>query len=359
MDKRYQVFISSTFTDLIEERMYVHKAVLELNHMPAGMELFPSADSDAWNLIQEIIDESDYYILVIGGKYGSQDDSGVSFTEKEYDYAYFKKKPVIAILNESPDLLPRNKTETENATWEKLSAFRKKVEKRHTCTYWKSSDDLKAKAIVGLTSEIKKHPAAGWIKADRIPLDATVSEILNLRKKISELEEHIKEDIYSAPIGSEDLQQGDDEFKTIYSYKRRDADDIYPYAHDIVDSGKVEISWNALFAFVAPEMVDEANKGLVTNNIRTIILRYARYYAQKEEKNIGKKLVDFDSYNDDVNTIIIQFRALGYIQESRKSRSVKDKQTYWKLTPYGDKIMTQLVAVRRNRKNDELPNDEK
>lgn len=75
MDKRYQVFISSTFEDLKEERQAVSKAVLELNHMPAGMELFPASDDKAWQLIKEVIDASDYYVLIIGGRYGSLDEA--------------------------------------------------------------------------------------------------------------------------------------------------------------------------------------------------------------------------------------------------------------------------------------------
>ena len=77
LEKRYQVFISSTFRDLVEERQSVLKAVLELNHMPAGMELFPAGDDTAWKLIMDVIDASDYYVLIIGGRYGSLDEMGI------------------------------------------------------------------------------------------------------------------------------------------------------------------------------------------------------------------------------------------------------------------------------------------
>lgn len=87
MEKRYQVFISSTFTDLKDERQAVLKSILELNHMPAGMELFPATDDTAWQLIEDIIESSDYYVLIVGGRYGSLDEKGIGFTEKEYDYA--------------------------------------------------------------------------------------------------------------------------------------------------------------------------------------------------------------------------------------------------------------------------------
>jgi len=93
MDKRYQVFISSTFVDLIDERQAVLKSILEMDHMPAGMELFPATDDTAWNLIKDVIDASDYYVLIVGGRYGSLDEEGLGYTEKEYKYAVSTKNP--------------------------------------------------------------------------------------------------------------------------------------------------------------------------------------------------------------------------------------------------------------------------
>jgi hypothetical protein len=63
MDKRHQVFVSSTFTDLIDERRAVMQALLELDCIPAGMELFAAADEDAWTLIKSVIDDCDYYMV--------------------------------------------------------------------------------------------------------------------------------------------------------------------------------------------------------------------------------------------------------------------------------------------------------
>jgi len=129
MDKRYQVFISSTFRDLLDERQAVLKAVLELDHMPAGMELFPASDDSAWQLIKDVIDSSDYYVLIIGGRYGSLDDTGIGYTEKEYDYAISSKKPIVPLLYMNPDNLPRDKTDTSESSWAKLKLFRERVEK--------------------------------------------------------------------------------------------------------------------------------------------------------------------------------------------------------------------------------------
>ena len=46
MEKRYQIFVSSTFADLQEERQQVIQALMEMDCIPAGMELFPAADEE-------------------------------------------------------------------------------------------------------------------------------------------------------------------------------------------------------------------------------------------------------------------------------------------------------------------------
>src|ERR1700683_1236401 len=106
-ERRYQIFVSSTYLDLIEERQAVTAALLQLNAFPSGMELFPAADDDAWTLIKRVIDEADYYLLIVAGKYGSVDPAdGLSYTQKEYEYAVSKGKPVMAFLHADPGSIP-------------------------------------------------------------------------------------------------------------------------------------------------------------------------------------------------------------------------------------------------------------
>jgi Domain of unknown function (DUF4062) len=59
MLSKYQVFISSTYEDLKEERDRVIKAILEMSHIPVGMEMFNAADESQWNIIKRRIEESD------------------------------------------------------------------------------------------------------------------------------------------------------------------------------------------------------------------------------------------------------------------------------------------------------------
>src|SRR5438477_5129516 len=110
-EKRYQAFVSSTFQDLQEERQEVIQALLELDCIPSGMELFPAANEDQWTLIKRVIDDCDYYIVIIGGRYGSVGPDGKSFTEMEYEYAISKNKPVIAFLHRDASQIVSGRTE--------------------------------------------------------------------------------------------------------------------------------------------------------------------------------------------------------------------------------------------------------
>lgn len=86
--KKLQIFISSTFTDLQEERQAAVEAVLKAGHIPAGMELFRSGDESQKETITKWIKESDAYMLILGGRYGSiEPSSGKSYTHWEYDFA--------------------------------------------------------------------------------------------------------------------------------------------------------------------------------------------------------------------------------------------------------------------------------
>jgi hypothetical protein len=98
LKRKLQVFISSTFTDLVEERQAAVAAILKAGHIPAGMELFTAGDRSQMATINEWIDESDVYMLILGGRYGSiERTSGVSYTELEYNYAVQQGKPLFAV----------------------------------------------------------------------------------------------------------------------------------------------------------------------------------------------------------------------------------------------------------------------
>ena len=94
---KYQIFISSTYEDLKEERDEVIKAVLEMGHIPVGMEMFSAADEEQWKLITRQIDQTDYYVVIVAHRYGSVIGKK-SYTEKEYEYAVKKRFLCLVLL---------------------------------------------------------------------------------------------------------------------------------------------------------------------------------------------------------------------------------------------------------------------
>lgn len=347
VNKRYQAFISSTFTDLKDERQAALRAVLELDHMPAGMELFPAADDAAWQLIQDVINASDYYVLIIGGRYGSMDSEGLGFTEKEYEYAVARGCPVVALLHENPDNLPRGKTDTDKSAWGKLQTFRKKIESQHTCVYWNSAEELKSKVIVGLTSAFKRHPGVGWVRADSVPDDATLAQMLAMKRRIEELEAELASQRTGPPPGTEDLQQGDDTFGFPLEFTARDPSDNYLHEHDMRYSATLEPSWNELFAAVAPRLINETSDRDLRAGLRQFLAQLAHDEYDSSKELHDRHLIDLSFRDQDFDTCIVQLRALGLVQESVRKRSVHDSRTYWTLTPFGDNQMVRLRAVRR------------
>jgi hypothetical protein len=60
--KRYQVFVGSTYSDLIKERQEVATSIMRVGCFPSGMEQFAASNDDAWKVVCGIIDQCDYYV---------------------------------------------------------------------------------------------------------------------------------------------------------------------------------------------------------------------------------------------------------------------------------------------------------
>ncbi len=171
MERRYQVFVSSTYEDLKDERAEVIQALLELDCFPAGMELFPAANDEQWEWIKRVIDESDYYILISAGRYGRIHPTlGLSYTELEFNYAVSTGKKVLSFLHGDIDTLPGTKLERAEDGRKNITRFRAACEQR-LCKYWNSPSDLGSKVSRGITQLIHRNPGVGWIRGDRIDHD--------------------------------------------------------------------------------------------------------------------------------------------------------------------------------------------
>lgn len=344
MEKRYQVFVSSTFRDLEQERQEVMHALLELDCMPSGMELFPAANETQWNLIKKVIDDCDYYVLILGGRYGSIGPEGISYTEMEYRYALATEKPTIAFLHRNPGKIIADNTESTAEGKEKLQAFRESVEKK-LCKHWESPQELGSVVSRSLIQLIRSTPAVGWVRANELADREATTELLQLRRKVEDLQMELSRTRISAPKGSEGLAQGDEEHSVSFTFASTPPGEYRSKTW----SASFTPTWNEIFACMAPLMIHEATEPALKNALDSLAESENFERLHDNKKLARHALSSFRISHDDFQTIKVQLRALGLIAKNDKARSVKDSGTYWTLTHYGDEVMTQLRAIRRER----------
>ena len=175
--KKLQVFVSSTYVDLQEERRAAVDAILTAGHIPAGMELFAAGDEAQLDVIKRWIDESDVYLLILGGRYGSiEPKSKKSYIQIEYEYAIEKDKPVFSVVISQNSLEKKVKkfgiSVIEQQYPQKLKSFRELVHSR-IVRFWEDPRDIKL-AILETMSELgRRSELIGWTKSTE-----TVSSIV-------------------------------------------------------------------------------------------------------------------------------------------------------------------------------------
>ncbi|MCI9024262.1 MAG: DUF4062 domain-containing protein [Dorea sp.] len=204
MNKKLQVFVSSTYTDLIEERQAAVEAILDAGHIPAGMELFKAGNESQLKTIYKWIDESDVYMLILGGRYGSvESKSGKSYTQLEYEYALSKNIPVFSVvisnsyLTQKINSMGYNKV-TEQDHPDKYKSFKEFVMSK-IIREVSDSKDIQIAIHSTLNEFINEYDLTGWIRNskenDTIQLLKDNTNLLKennlLNKQIQKLQEQL------------------------------------------------------------------------------------------------------------------------------------------------------------------------
>ena len=338
IEKRYQVFISSTYTDLYEERNEVMQALLELECMPAGMELFPAANDTQWDWIKKVIDESDYYMVIIGGRYGSvHPQKKLSYTEMEYRYALETNKPIISFLHENPMSLSFEKSESDSELRIKLEKFRELV-KEKLCKTYSNPSDLGAKVSRSITQLKKQFPAEGWVRARSIKSRISEEDYLNVLKKNEELEERIRKLGEVQVSLSQKYASGNDIviLKLKFDHRKRNPENNKSWLKQDSILKEVSTTWNEIFEKLA--------SSIISSNYRI----FSEVESFLSSKVLNKLYIDYDYDNHrfdneslmNTDRILHQFRVLGLI-------SIQGRN--WKLTEYGENYFNNLIAIPKGK----------
>ncbi|EHR0228810.1 DUF4062 domain-containing protein [Vibrio parahaemolyticus] len=329
MEKRYQVFVSSTYADLKEERQQVLQTLMEMDCIPSGMEMFPATDEEQWEFIKKVIDDCDYYLLIIGGRYGSLSSDGISYTEKEYRYAVEKGIKVIAFLHQSPDELAVVKTDIDPDLMAKLKEFRENVATGRLVRFWNHANELPGLVALSLTKTIKMYPAIGWIRASSQSSAESLGEINELRKENDRLRKSL-ENLESAPKFSlPNLADYSESIELSGTYKRQYDGSSYNW--------KTEMTWSEIFGAISPYLLEHPSDGTV---------------KLKLKQNAFKKL-NQNSYSSELDdqvfqTVKMQLMALGLVDVSYSKTTKGGMGLFWRITESGKALMLKLRTITSN-----------
>lgn len=230
MNRKYQIFISSTYTDLIDERKYVQDVILSMNHFPVGMELFSAASEEQWNIIKRTIDTSDFYVLIIGYRYGSEMPDGIGYTEREYLYAKEKGIPVIVFIKQEGIPVKETDREISASKRKKLKNFIDKAKTGREVSWWSTKEELGQKVTVSLYKEFERVNRPGWVRAADV---FEIPEVEKMQRTIAQLQnenEELKRELIKKKVENKESLIKSNSFLRMKN-RGKNPDDVLPDMH--------------------------------------------------------------------------------------------------------------------------------
>lgn len=189
---KYQVFISSTYSDLLKERRRVLDVLLMADCIPAGMENFVATDDEQFSVIKKVIDLCDYYILILGKCYGSVNEAtGISYTEMEYNYAIDKGIPVLVFVLDDSVEVDDDKIEKDDIKKGKLAEFKSRAMRNRLASVWKDQSDLMGKVAIAIMQAKNEIKRPGWHRGNDEEKEWMLKQIEFLQAENEDLRKQI------------------------------------------------------------------------------------------------------------------------------------------------------------------------
>lgn len=331
MEKIFHVFVSSTYSDLIDERKKVSEAVAKAGFVAEGMEIFPASSQKQMDFIERVIDRCDYYILIVAGRYGSVSEDGLSYTEKEFQYAKSKGIPVLAFLRGEVDELPKSKTETDAESQLKLDKLVADLKSDALVDLWLNPDELSTKALTALAQARISHEGIGWIRADHAAGLDVLNELNDLRKENSTLKKEVAANRRPVIFDDIPLAALDEGYELKYTSR--------VVGRNAVSTGAVSLTWREILAAIGASYRTASNTSGLSLGLERAIIR---------KRNLSSH-VSISVDLEDKERILMQMEALGLMTGLTYNLKGGGSAVFHKLTNEGLAIMLKENVVKTAR----------
>lgn len=184
LDKRYQVFITTSGKEMQPERMIVSQTLIGMGFFSWGLEQRTPVTTA---FARRQIDDCDYVLLLLGSQYGEQSVSGISYMHLEYIYAVTKQKPIIVFMHADPDARAPELQEQSPALKQRFHDFRQQLQKEvEQVVYYKSPRELELAIRTHVPQMLERYPVVGWVRPQSI--QAMQDEIDRLKSQLQQLQ---------------------------------------------------------------------------------------------------------------------------------------------------------------------------
>lgn len=216
IDKRYHVFISTTEADMHAERVVLSQTLVSQGFFSWGLEQrTPLTTAFA----RRQIDDCDYFILMLGSRYGELSASGVSYMHLEYIYAVTKQKPILVLMYEAPESRADEFQDRSPEGKVKFLDFRRQLQReRDMVMTFRDLRDLEIAIRHTMPQFLNRYPAQGWIRPNHQQVQQLQDENEQLRQKVIQLEQQ-QPRVTSAPQRVADLPQVQGHEEIAFDYK--------------------------------------------------------------------------------------------------------------------------------------------
>ena len=336
IDKRYHVFISTTEADMHAERVVLSQTLVSQGFFSWGLEQrTPLTTAFA----RRQIDDCDYFILMLGSRYGELSASGVSYMHLEYIYAVTKQKPILVLMYEAPESRAdqyQDKTPEGNI---KFLDFRRQLQReRDMVMTFRDLRDLEVAIRHTMPQFLTRYPAQGWIRPNQQQVQQSQDENEQLRQKLIQLEQQPR--TISTPQRSADVPQVQGHEEIAFDYK------VHAYQDGNFRELRPQrqLTWNDLLMVIGPGFTP----AMPEDSFAKILNDYLNSTALADVRDVMPRA-------HAVARCQINIRALHMIKTQFKNNAWivpigrDDRQrVLWELSAAGERHLSRLMQQQMN-----------